>query len=163
MQHIVIRHLSGSKAHQTELIKRDDQTEITFGRGRMCTVRYDATRDVVVGRLHAKLALDSPDGLILVDLHSRNGTFVNNQRVFGFVKIKPGDVIRLGRNGPKFEVGIEPNKRLKFPFAPKQIDLMVLTEPPQSETLPGKPLVQTLKFKNRTSRNASLSTDQPVK
>lgn len=158
MQRIVIRHLSGSKAHQTELIKQNDQTEITFGRGRMCTVRYDATRDAVVGRLHARLILDSPDGLILVDLHSRNGTFVNNQRVFGFVKVKPGDVIRLGPKGPKFAVGIEPNKRLKFPSAPKQPDLIVSPEPPQSATSPGKPLAQTLKLKSGTLRNASLST-----
>lgn len=133
MQHILIRHLTGSKVNQTEFFDRDNRTEILFGRGRTCTVRYDSRREDGVSRQHARLIFDELDRFTLVDLSSRNGTFVNDQRIFGFVKVRTGDVIRLGHNGPEFELTIQPHTQLKFPSARNQIGLRISREKSQLE------------------------------
>src|SRR5215218_10101700 len=41
-------------------------------------------------------------------MNSRNGTFVNRQRITGTVRINPGDVVQLGPGGPEFVFEIEP-------------------------------------------------------
>ena len=41
-------------------------------------------------------------------LNSRNGTFVNKQRIMGVAIIKPGDVIEFGPSGPAFEFDLDP-------------------------------------------------------
>jgi nitrite reductase (NADH) large subunit len=51
--------------------------------------------DQSVSRHHLRL-VPSPVALSLVDLDSRNGTFVNGNRVAGRVVLEHGDVVRLG-------------------------------------------------------------------
>src|SRR4051812_44125052 len=51
--------------------------------------------DQSVSRRHLRL-VPSPVALSLVDLDSRNGTFVNGNRVDGRVVLEQGDVVRLG-------------------------------------------------------------------
>ncbi len=51
--------------------------------------------DQSVSRRHLRL-VPSPVALSLVDLESRNGTFVNGTRVDGRVVLEQGDVVRLG-------------------------------------------------------------------
>lgn len=110
MERIVLRHLKGSKAGQTEEFRLDQHKELVFGREAGATVKFDPDRDDVVGRMHARLALDPKDGLKfeLVDLNSRNGTFLNRQRVTGTIAIAPGDVIQLGAGGPEIQFDLEP-------------------------------------------------------
>lgn len=48
-----------------------------------------------VSRRHARISIES-DGVILQDLGSRNGTFLNGRRVDGLAKIHHNDVIGLG-------------------------------------------------------------------
>jgi hypothetical protein len=64
----------------------------------------------MVSRRHAKLAVTSraPLTLALTDLASRNGTFVNHQRIQGEVRLAPGDRVQLGAGGPEFEVDVHP-------------------------------------------------------
>jgi pSer/pThr/pTyr-binding forkhead associated (FHA) protein len=50
--------------------------------------------DPKVSSFHARIDR-SPDGFVLVDLGSRNGTFVNGKRVESSV-LKTGDEVRLG-------------------------------------------------------------------
>lgn len=52
--------------------------------------------DRSVSRLHVVFER-FPAGWCLRDLSSRNGTFVNGQRVFGQRPLRPGDDIRVGR------------------------------------------------------------------
>lgn len=49
----------------------------------------------MISRQHARL-LRSAKGIVLEDLHSTNGTFINGKRVRGTVLVRPGDVISLG-------------------------------------------------------------------
>lgn len=110
MKRIVLRHLSGSKANQIEEFPLNHFQELVIGRDPASTVKFDADKDDLVGRQHAKILRDGPDSkqFILTDLGSRNGTYVNKERILGTVNITPGDVIQFGPGGPEFEFDLEP-------------------------------------------------------
>lgn len=110
MERIVLRHLKGSKAGQTEDFPLAETKELVFGRENTASVMFDADRDDVVGRLHARVVKDpkDPHRFELVDLNSRNGTFLNRQRVHGSAAIALGDVIQLGAGGPEIQFDIDP-------------------------------------------------------
>jgi serine protease Do len=110
MEHIQIRHQSGSMANQTERFSLVGFTEITFGRDDLAQVKYDPNRDDLVSRQHARLSRDkdNPAVFILTDLDSRNGTFVNKKRIKGEVRINHGDRIQFGSGGPEFIFELDP-------------------------------------------------------
>jgi S1-C subfamily serine protease/pSer/pThr/pTyr-binding forkhead associated (FHA) protein len=110
MERIVLKHLSGSKANQVEEFPLNHVKELIFGRDPSSTVKYDPDRDDLVGRQHAKITQDpnDPSQFIVADMNSRNGTFVNRQRLTGTTRINPGDVVQLGPGGPEFVFEIEP-------------------------------------------------------
>jgi S1-C subfamily serine protease len=53
-----------------------------------------------VSRVHAELVVGGSGGLALRDAESRNGTFLNGERIAGEVPIRIGDKIMLGDGGP---------------------------------------------------------------
>lgn len=110
MERIVLKHLSGSKANQVEEFPLNHVKELILGRDPSSTVKYDPDRDDLVGRQHAKITQDpnDPSQFIVSDMNSRNGTFVNRQRITGTVRVNPGDVVQLGPGGPEFVFDIEP-------------------------------------------------------
>lgn len=110
MERIVLRHLSGSKANQVEEFPLAHFRELIFGRDPSASVKYDPNRDDLVGRQHAKIIQDpaDPNQFIVTDLNSRNGTFVNRQRIVGSVRIGPGDTVQFGAGGPEFQFDLEP-------------------------------------------------------
>jgi serine protease Do len=110
MERIVLRHLSGSKANQVEEFPLAHFRELIFGRDPSASVKYDPNRDDLVGRQHAKIIQDQadPTQFIVTDLNSRNGTFVNRQRIVGSVRIAPGDTVQFGAGGPEFQFDLEP-------------------------------------------------------
>jgi hypothetical protein len=67
-------------------------TSFTIGRDQRCDL-YIA--DMTVSRLHARLAR-GPDGWLLTDLGSSNGTRVNGWRLRAAVPVQPGDTITFG-------------------------------------------------------------------
>jgi serine phosphatase RsbU (regulator of sigma subunit) len=52
--------------------------------------------DKMLSRQHARIVKDDDGGLVVEDLGSRNGTFLNGERLAGPQPIKPGDRITLG-------------------------------------------------------------------
>jgi pSer/pThr/pTyr-binding forkhead associated (FHA) protein len=48
-----------------------------------------------VSKLHCAI-LHKKDGVFVRDLKSTNGTFINNDRIFGEIKVKDGDLLRIG-------------------------------------------------------------------
>jgi|SRR6266404_4231444 len=104
MERIVLRHLSGSKANQVEEFPLAHFQELTIGRDPSATVKYDPDRDDLVGRQHAKIVRDSanPNEFLITDVGSRNGTFVNKQRIVGTAKVVPGDLVQFGAGGQSF-------------------------------------------------------------
>jgi S1-C subfamily serine protease len=110
MERIVLRHLSGSKANQVEEFPLSHFKELVAGRDPSATVKYDPDRDDLVGRQHAKIAQDpaDPTQFTLTDLNSRNGTYLNKQRIVGTARLAPGDVVQFGAGGPEFQFDLEP-------------------------------------------------------
>jgi hypothetical protein len=109
-QRLVLRHLNASKAGQVEEFPVENLREIVIGHDPACGVKYDADREDLVGRHHAKLLIESsaPLACMVMDLNSRNGTFVNKQRIFAAVRVVPGDVVQLGAGGPEFQFDVDP-------------------------------------------------------
>lgn len=64
----------------------------TVGRAPRADFVVDAP---LVSRLHCRLTLQA-DGLLVEDLESTNGTFVNGERVTTLV-MRSGDALRVGR------------------------------------------------------------------
>jgi hypothetical protein len=64
----------------------------SIGRDAGCDL---AIADMTVSRMHARLER-TPDGWVLTDLASTNGTRVNGWRVRGQVRVRPGDLVSFG-------------------------------------------------------------------
>lgn len=79
---IIIRHVSGSKANQIELIPLADTNEITIGREASAKIAFTASGDDIVSRKHAaiKVTATDPMSFRIIDLGSSNGTFVNGTK-----------------------------------------------------------------------------------
>ncbi|MGQ9898630.1 MAG: trypsin-like peptidase domain-containing protein [Acidobacteriota bacterium] len=107
---IVLRHVSGSRVNQVEEFPLAHLKELEIGRDASCQVRYDPDRDDLVGRHHAKISTEGGEHPVftLKDLGSRNGTYVNRQRIAAPVRLYPGDVVQLGPGGPEFIFDVEP-------------------------------------------------------
>jgi len=66
---------------------------ILVGRNPSCDIRLSSTS---VSREHAKIEIDESRGLVLTDLNSRNGVFVNGERISGPVSLDQDVEIRIG-------------------------------------------------------------------
>ena len=110
MERVIFRHISGSKAPQIDSYPVNEFRPVLAGRDSSATLRYDATRDDLVGRQHARIvqSANDPYNFTITDLDSRNGTFVNRQRINGTAVLSPGDVVQFGPGGPEFEFQIDP-------------------------------------------------------
>ena len=93
------KFLSGARAGQVEAFGK---AYIGIGRHPLSDVRFDAERDLDVSSRHVSITR-GPDGFVLKDLDSKNGTFVNGKRVAGDVHLADGDVIGFGEKGPALE------------------------------------------------------------
>lgn len=109
MVRLFIRHVSGSRATEVDIVELGAHRELIFGRATSAAVRFDSRHDASVGRHHARLDWDPtiPTSLRIMDLQSRNGTWVNGARIFSSVSLQVGDVVQLGTLGPSFEVQLE--------------------------------------------------------
>ena len=96
------KFLSGARAGQVEAFRKG---YIGLGRHPLSDVRFDAERDLDVSSRHAAIVRKS-EGFVLQDLGSRNGTFVNGQRITGDTLLKGGDIIGFGANGPALEFAV---------------------------------------------------------
>ena len=105
--------------------ERFDKSVVSIGRHPTNDLRFDAERDLEVSSRHAELRAEA-HRVVLVDLGSTNGTFVNGDRVSGERVLNDGDVVTFGAGGPQaeFRTGAElaaPATRLSIPSAP-QVD-----------------------------------------
>jgi serine protease Do len=129
MEKLLLRHLKGSKAGETETFALSAYPDLLIGRDPAAAVRFDPSQDDLVGRQHARITRDGPEAttFTLSDLDSRNGTFLNKQRVSGKVVIRPGDVVQLGAGGPEFEFDVDPRpapdvKATRLGIVPSAVD-----------------------------------------
>jgi len=110
MERILIRHLSGARAGEVDEFPAAETSEILVGRDPDAAVRFDPSREDLVSRHHVRIVRDpeSPDEFAVVDLQSRNGTFLNRQRVYVPARLTQNDVIQLGPAGPEFRFEQDP-------------------------------------------------------
>jgi hypothetical protein len=83
-----------ARARQRILSLPDTWDRITIGRGMGTDVAL--TWDPDVSRVHAELTRLADDWTVVDDGLSRNGTFVNGERVKGRRRLFDGDVLRCG-------------------------------------------------------------------
>ncbi|MFT7617361.1 MAG: hypothetical protein ACI97A_000997 [Planctomycetota bacterium] len=98
---IKIKHLTGST--RTGEINEIDQQRVSLGRGPDNDVVFDDQLDKRVSSNHAEIYI-TVERLWIRDLKSSNGTYVNDRRINGPTKLRPGDVICLGENGSELVV-----------------------------------------------------------
>ena len=84
--------LSGKEFPLQGLIREGQSTpSLTVGRGKQCDLVFAGTH---LSREHARLEIHKRF-LVLHDLESANGSFVNGKRIHDHIKVFPGDQIRL--------------------------------------------------------------------
>jgi S1-C subfamily serine protease len=107
---IVIRFRNRSRKDQTVEFPTPLAGAIRFGREAVCEVAFDPDQEDMVSRQHARIEADAGEeaAFKLTDLDSRNGTFVNRQRITGTVILRPGDIIQFGAGGPELEFDLSP-------------------------------------------------------
>lgn len=77
----------------------------TVGRGRDCELRLNLQR---ISRRHLKVTLES-DGVLIEDLGSTNGTFINEERIDVATRLKPGDHLHLADYAFRLEKADDPD------------------------------------------------------
>lgn len=128
MTRITLTHLSGSKAHQIEQFDAGAFDQLILGRDPASSVVFDPQRDDLVSRQHAAIQIKREDPLRfeLIDLGSSNGTFHNGRPVTGETLLVPGDIIELGKGGPRLTFDLDP-RPVPAP-APTRLNAKALVE-----------------------------------
>jgi pSer/pThr/pTyr-binding forkhead associated (FHA) protein/S1-C subfamily serine protease len=96
-------------------------TRIRIGRGKECEVRPVEGSEGIVSRVHAELSVGPSGGLSLRDVGSKNGTYLNGDRIGAAMPVRIGDRITLGPGGPVLVVegiGTGPMKAALRPPVP---------------------------------------------
>jgi pSer/pThr/pTyr-binding forkhead associated (FHA) protein/S1-C subfamily serine protease len=95
-------HIHVLTGARTGLVWPLPPTSLLIGRDRDADLRFSPDEDRAVSARHATISL--VDGRWRIrDLGSRNGTFVNGQRIEGDVELADGDRIAFGVGGPLAE------------------------------------------------------------
>ncbi|MDP3772843.1 MAG: trypsin-like peptidase domain-containing protein [Gemmatimonadales bacterium] len=98
-----IRIVSGARAGQHDVF---DKSYIGIGRHPLSDVRFDAEKDLDASTRHAAI-VRTGDSYLLRDLGSRNGTFVNGEKIEGDRTLVDGDKLRFGVHGPEVEFNVQ--------------------------------------------------------
>jgi hypothetical protein len=93
--------------HRGARLEWDGPATVLVGRGSRVQLRLD--EDAHISRNHFRLEVDPPR-CQLHDLGSRNGTYVNGQRV-GDCTLNDGDVIAAGQTQLRFSVHADPGSQ----------------------------------------------------
>lgn len=110
---IRLRQLTGAHAGR---VASFDVNVVRIGRLPDSEFALDAVADLDVSARHAVIEHDGARWT-LIDVGSRNGTWVNGTRVARWV-LRHGDEIKLGSHGPRIRVEIEGSPDLEDPQLP---------------------------------------------
>lgn len=86
---------------------------VTVGRGEGCDLRLEL--DPEVSRLHAELERLGDDWVLSDDGLSRNGSFVNGERVLSRRRLRDGDTLRCGATLLHFHDPVHPGRESTRP------------------------------------------------
>lgn len=99
---LVISHVSGSLKGKVSVFERES---VLIGRGEHNDIALDPFLDPTVSSCHAEIRVEDAT-LMLYDMGSLNGTFLNGQAVRR-ATLSPGDTIGLGRMGPRLKIALK--------------------------------------------------------
>lgn len=97
-------HTFGRNAGAVQVL---DKPVVRFGRAPDGDVVFDANYDRDASANHAEVRRDA-GSWVLLDLKSRNGTFVGGQRVERHI-LRPGDEVTFGPQGPRVRIDFTPS------------------------------------------------------
>jgi hypothetical protein len=101
---LTVVHVDGSKRGQTETF---EQPIVAVGRDPANQLLFDAFKDQDVSARHAQFVIQGAQ-LMIQDMNSRNGTFLNGARVGAQpVPVPSGAVVQFGDKGPKVQVSFK--------------------------------------------------------
>ena len=117
-----LRQLSKKGIAEEQLLKRQllDTEETILGRAPNNKIAIDSKLYGMVSRHHAAIRRENA-GWVICDLKSANGTYLNGRKLQGCGRLKEGDRITLGQNGPEFvieELNDKPNYQASPPVHP---------------------------------------------
>ncbi len=105
---IILKYLDASQKEQIKKFTVSDNLKIKIGRGDTNDIAFDLNQDSI-SRDHCVISVtNTPDNIEISDLHSKNGTLVNNVLITNKTVLKSGDVIKLGKNGPALNFTLDP-------------------------------------------------------
>jgi ABC-type multidrug transport system ATPase subunit/pSer/pThr/pTyr-binding forkhead associated (FHA) protein len=106
--------------------------QLTIGRGEECDIRLDG---LLISNRHASV-LNTTAGVVIEDLNSSNGTYINGQRITGRKPIQPEDVLQIG----PFLIRVHPQKGVAVfdTRAKTRIDVFQVTKEVPNRSGPGK-------------------------
>lgn len=137
INHIIIKHVSGTRSNQQEEFSYEDNEVITLGRSADCMVRFDSDKEIGVSRNHAIIRKGNAPGQFYVeDNKSMNGVLLNGEKISESKEIFPGDSIQLGIKGPKFLFDLDPR-----PAVNKATQLMGTVAPTQELSIEENPVI----------------------
>ena len=110
-----LRQLSKKGIAEKQLIERQllETEETILGRAPKNKIAIDSKLYGMVSRRHAAIRRENASWVIC-DLNSANGTYLNGQKLQGCERLKEGDRITLGQNGPEFAIE-QINEKSNYP------------------------------------------------
>ncbi|MBL4846654.1 MAG: protein kinase [Planctomycetes bacterium] len=109
MPRVAMRMVRGARAG--EIITLADNQSVIMGRGSESNFRIP---DPSISRRHCQIA-NTQRGLLIADLGSSNGTYVNGQRLAtGWAALRPNDQVILGQNEVRV-IGYEQQQQQGYP------------------------------------------------
>ncbi|HZZ78417.1 MAG TPA: FHA domain-containing protein [Gemmataceae bacterium] len=115
MSAIEIRVLTGP--HRNHCLLLTAPAIYTVGRREDCAICFTGDcNDLLISRQHCQLEFDPPR-IVLRDLASRNGTYLNGRRILSGseVALEDGDLVTVGNTS--FRIGVVDGSELHAPVA----------------------------------------------
>jgi hypothetical protein len=111
---IVVDHIKGSRLGQRQEFPGSDK--VSIGRHPKCEVSFDAHRDLDASSRHAELR-QSGEKIVLADVGSSNGTFVDGERVSELtLDVDAPVVVEFGAGGPQLRIWVGTDEMSPAPF-----------------------------------------------
>jgi ABC transport system ATP-binding/permease protein len=109
-----------------------DRPQLTIGRDESCEIRLDG---LLISNRHARLS-HTTAGVLIEDLNSTNGTYINGQRISGRKVLAPGEVVQIGPF--LLQIDLQRGVEVLDTRAKTRLDVLKITKEVQNRSGSGK-------------------------